>query len=100
VEAARDRAEELIDLHFSRIKGRLIHSPDALAGAAFYLACAENNVPATQVLIVSMAGRSIVWLRQNTKRLRMELKLRDPKDEAYWKMVRDELKLAEWEEPL
>lgn len=75
--AIRKRANELIDLHFQKIKGRLIYSPDALAAAALYIACLENNVKVSQRLISCLAGRTEVWVRNNYKKLWKELKLRD-----------------------
>ena len=74
----RQRANELIDLHFQKIKGRLIYSPDALAAAALYLACVEQGMrKVTQRLISCLAGRTEVWVRNNYKKLWKELKLRD-----------------------
>jgi len=72
-----DRASELVSLHFSKIKGRLIYAPDALAAAALYIACVEKNVKVSQRLISWLAGRTEVWLRDNYKKLWRELKLRD-----------------------
>jgi hypothetical protein len=78
--ATRDRAVEFVDLHF-RLKPneRLVQAPDAVAAAALYIACIENNVKVTQLLISCLAGRTETWLRDNYKKLWKELKLRD-----YW----------------
>lgn len=77
LEAVRDRAIEFIDLHFQKIKSRLIYAPDALAAAALYIACVEKNFKVSQRLISRLAGRSEKWVHDNYKKLWKELKLRD-----------------------
>jgi hypothetical protein len=71
----KERAVELINLHFAKMKNRRVHAPDALAVAALYIACVENGVPVTQWLIGQLAGRTEVFVRNNYKRLLIELNL-------------------------
>ena len=77
LDAVQKRAVELIDVHFSKKKRRLIFAPDALAAAALYIACLEKNVKVSQRLISCFAGRTEAWVRKNYKKLWKELKLRD-----------------------
>jgi len=76
VVAAKERAVNLVDFHFSKIK-RLTISPSLLAAAALYIACFENNVKVTQRLMGLLAGRSEKGVRDNYKKLREELGLLD-----------------------
>lgn len=73
---ARERAVDLVDFHFSKVK-RLTFSPSLLAAAALYVACLENGVRVTQRLIGLLAGRSEKCVRDSYKKLREELGLHD-----------------------
>ena len=73
--AAKERAIEVVDFHFSKRK-RLTFAPGLLVAAALYIACLEKGVKVSQRLMGLLAGRSEKGVHDGYKKLWKELGLR------------------------